>query len=208
MPDSDLLKLTISEVAPLIRAREVSPVDLAEAALAEAERRQPTLNSFITIMREQALRPGRRSRGIPVPGRVPGPAARHTDRHQGQHRHGRYHHHGRNQGVTGPRSPRRCRGRSPLQGSRRHHHRQREPGGVCRRGDVQQPALRRGAQPLERRPHSRRLQRRRRRQRGCRRHLRVPGNRLGRVSAPARARSAVSLGSSRPSEESANAACW
>ena len=55
MPDSELLKLTISEIAPMIQAREVSPVDLTEAALAEAERRQPTLNSFITIMREQAL---------------------------------------------------------------------------------------------------------------------------------------------------------
>ncbi len=54
MPDSELLKLTISEIAPLIQAREVSPVDLTEAALAEAERRQPTLNSFITIMGEQA----------------------------------------------------------------------------------------------------------------------------------------------------------
>ncbi len=55
MPDNELLKLTISEIAPMIQAREVSPVDLTEAALAEAERRQPTLNSFITIMREQAM---------------------------------------------------------------------------------------------------------------------------------------------------------
>jgi len=55
MPDNELLKLTISEIAPMIQAREVSPVELAEAALAEAEQRQPTLNSFITIMREQAM---------------------------------------------------------------------------------------------------------------------------------------------------------
>ena len=55
MPDNELLKLTISEIAPMIQAREVSPVELAEAALAEAERRQPTLNSFITIMREPAM---------------------------------------------------------------------------------------------------------------------------------------------------------
>ena len=55
MPDNELLKLTISEIAPMIQAREVSPVELTEAALAEAERRQPTLNSFITIMREQAM---------------------------------------------------------------------------------------------------------------------------------------------------------
>ena len=55
MPDNELLKLTISEIAPMIQAREVSPVELTEAALAEAERRQPTLNSFITIMREPAM---------------------------------------------------------------------------------------------------------------------------------------------------------
>ena len=55
MPDSEMLKLTISEIAPLIQAREVSPVELTQVALDEADRRQPTLNSFITIMREQAL---------------------------------------------------------------------------------------------------------------------------------------------------------
>ena len=30
MPDSELLQLTISEVAPLIQAREVSPVELTQ----------------------------------------------------------------------------------------------------------------------------------------------------------------------------------
>ena len=61
MPDNELLKLTISEIAPMIQAREVSPVDLTEAALAEAERRQPMLNSFITIMREQAMEQAERA---------------------------------------------------------------------------------------------------------------------------------------------------
>ena len=55
MPENELLKLTISEIAPMIQARSVSPVDLTEAALAEAERQQPRLNSFITIMRDQAM---------------------------------------------------------------------------------------------------------------------------------------------------------
>ena len=55
MPSSELLKLTISEIAPMIQAREVSPVELTEAALAEAELRQPVLNSFITILRDEAL---------------------------------------------------------------------------------------------------------------------------------------------------------
>ena len=54
MSDLDLLKLTISELAPRIRAGEVSPVELTEAALAQADRLQPTLNSFITILHDQA----------------------------------------------------------------------------------------------------------------------------------------------------------
>ena len=55
MPDNEMLKLTISEIAPMIQSRAVSPVELTEAALAEAERQQATLNSFITILREDAL---------------------------------------------------------------------------------------------------------------------------------------------------------
>jgi len=54
MADLDLLKLTISELAPRIRAGELSPVELTEAALAQADRLQPTLNSFITILHDQA----------------------------------------------------------------------------------------------------------------------------------------------------------
>ena len=54
MPDTELLKLTISELAPKIQSREVSPVEVTEAALAQADRLQPTLNSFITILHEEA----------------------------------------------------------------------------------------------------------------------------------------------------------
>jgi aspartyl-tRNA(Asn)/glutamyl-tRNA(Gln) amidotransferase subunit A len=55
MPSADLLKLTISELAPKIQSGQVSPVELTEAALAQAHRLQPTLNSFITILDEQAM---------------------------------------------------------------------------------------------------------------------------------------------------------
>lgn len=54
MPDNQLLKMTITELAPLIRAGKVSPVELTEAALAKAERLLPELHSWITFLPEQA----------------------------------------------------------------------------------------------------------------------------------------------------------
>ena len=54
MPDADLTRLTITELSSRIRAKEVSPVEVTEAALAQADRLQPTLNSFITILHESA----------------------------------------------------------------------------------------------------------------------------------------------------------
>ncbi|MEE9149707.1 MAG: amidase, partial [Candidatus Tectomicrobia bacterium] len=56
MADAALVKLTISELAPKIKAKEISPVEVTEAALAQADRLQPTLNTFITILHEQARR--------------------------------------------------------------------------------------------------------------------------------------------------------
>ena len=55
MPKDDLLALTISELAPKIRAKAVSPVEVIEAALDRADRLQPKLNSFITLLHEQAM---------------------------------------------------------------------------------------------------------------------------------------------------------
>ena len=55
MPNEDLLELTITELAPRIRNKEVSPVEVTEAALARAGRLQPELNSFITVLHDQAL---------------------------------------------------------------------------------------------------------------------------------------------------------
>ena len=61
MSNSDLLRMTIAELAPKIQNKEVSPVELTEAALAEADRLQPTLNSFITILHERAMDQARES---------------------------------------------------------------------------------------------------------------------------------------------------
>ncbi len=56
MTGEDLAFATVSEVAPLIRRREVSPIDLTESVLKRIERLNPTLNAFITVTAEQARR--------------------------------------------------------------------------------------------------------------------------------------------------------
>jgi aspartyl-tRNA(Asn)/glutamyl-tRNA(Gln) amidotransferase subunit A len=53
-PD-DLTGLSIWDASELLRARKVSPVDLANACLARIERLNPILNAFITVTGEQAL---------------------------------------------------------------------------------------------------------------------------------------------------------
>ena len=55
MAPSALHKMTISELAPLVKSREVSPVEIVQAAIEQAERLQPDLKSFITMLPEQAL---------------------------------------------------------------------------------------------------------------------------------------------------------
>lgn len=54
MVENDLTKLTISELAPQIKARKVSPVEVTEAALSRVEELQPIINSFITILSDEA----------------------------------------------------------------------------------------------------------------------------------------------------------
>jgi aspartyl-tRNA(Asn)/glutamyl-tRNA(Gln) amidotransferase subunit A len=54
MANTSLLTMTIAELVPQIKAKKISPVDLTEAVLAQAERFQSVLNSFITLLPEQA----------------------------------------------------------------------------------------------------------------------------------------------------------
>ena len=49
MVEFRLLSQNISELAPRIKAREVSPVEVTQVAIAHAERMQPILKSFITL---------------------------------------------------------------------------------------------------------------------------------------------------------------
>ncbi len=73
MPNEAFLDLTISELAPRIASREVSPVEVTEAALARADRLQPKLNSFITLLHERALARARELESELASGKYRGP---------------------------------------------------------------------------------------------------------------------------------------
>ena len=73
MTSNELLDTTIADLAPLIRERKVSPVEVAEAALARAEELQPKLNSFITILRDRAMNDAREQEQAIVSGNYLGP---------------------------------------------------------------------------------------------------------------------------------------
>ena len=73
MADTDILKLTIEELAPKIKERKISPVDVVDASLAQAERMQPILNSFITILGDRARQRARELEDSLMKGNYLGP---------------------------------------------------------------------------------------------------------------------------------------
>jgi aspartyl-tRNA(Asn)/glutamyl-tRNA(Gln) amidotransferase subunit A len=50
-----LVTLTLKDASDLVRRKDVSPVELAEACLARIEKYNPAINAFITVTRDQAL---------------------------------------------------------------------------------------------------------------------------------------------------------
>jgi aspartyl-tRNA(Asn)/glutamyl-tRNA(Gln) amidotransferase subunit A len=73
MANTELLTLSIAGLAAKIRARQVSPVEVTTAACAQAERLQPTLRSFITLLPEQALEEARKHETEIMRGEYRGP---------------------------------------------------------------------------------------------------------------------------------------
>lgn len=61
MNTSDLLFLSLPELARLLAAKKISPVELTEAALGRIERLNPRLNAFITVTAEQAQEQARQA---------------------------------------------------------------------------------------------------------------------------------------------------
>jgi aspartyl-tRNA(Asn)/glutamyl-tRNA(Gln) amidotransferase subunit A len=69
----DVLYATALDLGRKLRARQISPVELAESYLARIEKLDPTLRSFVTVDRERALAGARRAEGEIARGQVRGP---------------------------------------------------------------------------------------------------------------------------------------
>src|SRR3989475_5821839 len=67
------MKKTIRTLAPEIMRGRISPVTLTEEVLQRAERLNPTINSFITILRDRALRQAEAAEGAIREGKYSGP---------------------------------------------------------------------------------------------------------------------------------------
>ncbi|HXH81405.1 MAG TPA: amidase family protein, partial [Candidatus Tectomicrobia bacterium] len=69
---ADLAWMPATELARLMRAKALSPVEVAEATLARIERLNPRLNAFCTLVPESALAAARAAEGAVMRG-TPGP---------------------------------------------------------------------------------------------------------------------------------------
>jgi aspartyl-tRNA(Asn)/glutamyl-tRNA(Gln) amidotransferase subunit A len=70
---TDVEPTTIAGVAPLLRTRQLSPVELTEAALQRIERRDPTINAFQLVLAERARAAARRAEQEIAAGEYRGP---------------------------------------------------------------------------------------------------------------------------------------
>ena len=69
---NDLLDLDIGTIATRLAGREVSPVELARAALARIEAQEPTLNAYVVVTADQALAAAREAEREIAQGRYRG----------------------------------------------------------------------------------------------------------------------------------------
>ena len=66
-------KLTIAKIAPLIRKKQISPVELTRFFLERIERLQPSLNAFITVTPDLARKQARQAEREILKGKYRGP---------------------------------------------------------------------------------------------------------------------------------------
>jgi aspartyl-tRNA(Asn)/glutamyl-tRNA(Gln) amidotransferase subunit A len=72
-PESELAYLSMKQAARLLRRREISPVDLVEAALKRIDRANTGLNAFLTVLAADARRQARKAETEIRRGRARGP---------------------------------------------------------------------------------------------------------------------------------------
>lgn len=70
---TELSFLTATELAPLIRAKELSPVDLTQHILNRIEKIDPTINAYITPLNELALKQAQKAEDDIMNGQYKGP---------------------------------------------------------------------------------------------------------------------------------------
>jgi len=73
MSNKQLLKLTISELAPKIKSRELSPAEVTQTALEQIERLKPNINSFITVLGDEAMKQAKDAEKAIMRGNYKGP---------------------------------------------------------------------------------------------------------------------------------------
>ena len=73
MTENELAFATISDLAPKLRSKKISPVELTELALSRIERHDGALNSFITVMAEHARMAAKAAEKAIVAGDYRGP---------------------------------------------------------------------------------------------------------------------------------------
>ena len=73
MMSSDLVQLTLTDVADAIRTKKVSSVEVTQAVLAWVDQVQPMLNCFISLAREDALAAARNADAVLARGGPVGP---------------------------------------------------------------------------------------------------------------------------------------
>jgi aspartyl-tRNA(Asn)/glutamyl-tRNA(Gln) amidotransferase subunit A len=73
MTSSEICFLSAGQLGRLIQKKEISPVEVAEAHLKRMELLEPTVNSFITVLSDQALAAAREAEKEILAGRYRGP---------------------------------------------------------------------------------------------------------------------------------------
>jgi aspartyl-tRNA(Asn)/glutamyl-tRNA(Gln) amidotransferase subunit A len=73
MADQELLYASIAELAPRLAAKEISPVEVTEAALARIEQLEPQVNAFITVTADSARHAARAAEAAIMAGHHLGP---------------------------------------------------------------------------------------------------------------------------------------